>query len=147
MTLIRRWWERRQAVARLRDLDLFAGCPAHQLRPVDGLLTEITVDAGRELTREGLDGVEFMVIVDGCASVHRGDEELALLGPGDFFGELALVGDGIRTATVTALTPTRMFVLGATEFRRLCEIAPSVRGRILTAAAERTHQLARAAAA
>ena len=88
------------------------------------------VSPGVRLTGEGASGYSFFVIGDGTASVTVEGIEVNALGPGDFFGELALLGDGRRTATVTATTPIRLFVLFGTEFRRLQQEHPGLARRI-----------------
>jgi CRP-like cAMP-binding protein len=88
------------------------------------------VSPGVRLTGEGASGYSFFVIGDGTASVTVDGIEVNALGPGDFFGELAILGDGRRTATVTATTPTRLFVLFGTEFRRLQQEHPALARRI-----------------
>ena len=88
------------------------------------------VSAGVKLTGEGASGYSFFVIRDGTASVTVDGSEVNALGPGDFFGELAILGDGRRTATVTATSPSRLLVLFGTEFRRLQQEHPELASRI-----------------
>ncbi len=91
---------------------------------------------GVRLTGEGASGYSFYVISDGTASVTIDGVEVNALGPGDFFGELAILGDGRRTATVTTTTPTRLLVLFGTEFRQLQQERPELaRGGSRTASA------------
>lgn len=135
--MLRRWWERRKALQKLRNHPLFEGCSPAQLRTVDRLLTQVRVPAGRQLMRQGRRGLDFAVVVDGEAEVLRDGEPVARLGPGSFFGELALVDDRHRSATVTARTPMLLYVLHRLEFDRLLEVVPSVRERVLAAAAAR----------
>lgn len=135
--MLRRRWERRNALHTLRSVPLFEGCSTAQLRTIDRLLTEVRVPAGRELIRQGERGLDFAVVVDGRARVVRDGERVAELGPGAFFGELALVEGRERTATVTARTPMRLYVLHRLEFDRLFEVVPAVRERVLAAAASR----------
>jgi voltage-gated potassium channel len=88
------------------------------------------VSPGVTLTGEGASGYSFFVIGDGTASVTVDDAEVNTLGPGDFFGELAILGDGRRTATVTTTSPARLLVLFGTEFRRLQQEHPELARRI-----------------
>ncbi len=132
--MLRRWLERRKALQTLRNVPMFEGCSPAQLRVIDRLVTEIRVPAGRELIRQGERGLDFAIVIEGQADVVRDGERVARLGPGTFFGELALMGEGERTATVVASTPMRLYVLHRVEFDRLLELVPSVREQVLTAA-------------
>lgn len=142
MRTIRAWWERRRAARRLRRLDLFGECSPAQLRAVDALLTEVAVPAGRTLMRRGARGLDFVIVLEGEATVRRGGRRLGTVEPGSFFGELALLDDTPRTATVVATTPMRVYVLNPFEFERLLDVAPSVKARVLDAARRRTRHLA-----
>jgi voltage-gated potassium channel len=88
------------------------------------------VSPGVKLTGEGASGYSFFVLREGTATVSIDGTEVRTLGPGDFFGELALLGDGRRTATVTAASPARMLVLFGTEFRQLQQEHPQLTARI-----------------
>ena len=84
------------------------------------------MDAGARLAGEGTTGIAFFVIGAGGAAVTTGGTELAALGPGDFFGEFALLGSGRRTATVTTTVPSRIFVMFGNDFARLRSKHPRV---------------------
>jgi len=88
------------------------------------------VSPGVNLTGEGASGYSFYVLRDGAATVTIDGSEVRTLGPGDFFGELALLGDGRRTATVTTAAPSRVLVLFGTEFRQLQQMYPELASRI-----------------
>ena len=90
------------------------------------------VSAGVKLTGEGATGYSFFVLRDGTAAVSVDGTEVRTLGAGDFFGELAILGDGRRTATVTTLEPSQVLVLFGTEFRRLQQEFPELATRIET---------------
>jgi CRP-like cAMP-binding protein len=121
----------------LRLLEIFAGITDEEAAELDNLSTESRIAAGRPITREGTGGLEFLVILEGTARVTRGDEVLADLGPGAFFGELALI-DGIsRGATATALEPMRVMIFNAGEFGGLLDKVPSVREKVLAIAQQR----------
>ena len=93
---------------------------------------DLEVEAGKVLAREGDIGQEFFVIVDGEVSVTKDGQEINKLGPGDFFGEIALIWDSPRrTATVTAATPVRFFVLTRQAFRGLIDHHPDIEGKVL----------------
>jgi CRP/FNR family cyclic AMP-dependent transcriptional regulator len=84
------------------------------------------------LTGEGAAGYSFFVLREGAATVSIDGDEVRTLGAGDFFGELALLGDGRRTATVTTVSPSQVLVLFGTEFRRLQQEHPEIAARIET---------------
>jgi CRP-like cAMP-binding protein len=88
------------------------------------------VSPGVKLTGEGASGYSFYVLREGSATVTINGIEVRTLGPGDFFGELALLGDGVRTATVTTASPSQVLVLFGTEFRQLQQEHPEIAGRI-----------------
>ena len=97
--------------------------------------------AGEPLVREGDVGHEFYIIVDGKATVSRGGRELATLGPGDFFGELALLDGHRRNATVTSATPLDVLCVGQQEFAALLSDLPQLSRKLLTGMARRLHEL------
>lgn len=90
-------------------------------------------DAGAHLTREGSAGYAFYVLCDGTARVVQGDRELRQLGPGDFFGELSIVGGGHRTASVVATSPVTVWCMFGTRFRSLETEYPALADRIKSA--------------
>jgi CRP-like cAMP-binding protein len=126
------YWRRRREF--LRSLSLFQGSSEAELRAFDRLAGEIWVDRGSDLIREGTRGVEFAVIADGAVTVARGDVVIADLDPGDFIGELALLDERARTATVTTTARTRLLVLGPDEFASMMRSLPDVRRQVDAAA-------------
>jgi CRP/FNR family cyclic AMP-dependent transcriptional regulator len=116
---------------------LFADSTEAELRAFDRQAGEIWVERGTDLMREGARGVEFAVIADGRVQVARTGAVIADLGPGDFIGELALLDDRARTATVTTTARTRLLVLGPDEFASMMRDVPSVRAQVDDAAAVR----------
>ena len=94
------------------------------------------VSPGINLTGEGASGYEFFVLRDGTATVTINGIEVRTLGSGDFFGELAILGEGRRTATVTTASQSQVLVLFGTEFRRLQQEYPETAGRIESALRE-----------
>ena len=109
---------------RLKSLPLFADVSDEELSQVATFAQEISVEAGRELVREGDFSYEFMAIEQGEAEVTRHGEHVADLGPGDFFGEMGLLEKTLRNATVTAKTPVRIVTLTGWDLKRIERSVP-----------------------
>ena len=116
---------------------LFAGCSKKELAKIAALADEIDLPAGSKLTREGKTGREFCVLVSGSADVRKGKRKLATLRDGDFFGEIALILNAPRSATVWATTPVRLLVVERRAFRHLMDELPSIQVKVLEALAAR----------
>jgi CRP-like cAMP-binding protein len=121
----------------IAGVPLFSRCSKRQLRAIAALADEIERPSGRVLAREGTLGLEFFVIVDGAAEVRRGSRRVALLGAGDFFGEIALVTRTPRTATVTLIEPSTLLVMAERDFDTLLKDDPQIQARILRALGDR----------
>jgi CRP-like cAMP-binding protein len=121
----------------LRRVPLFEQCSRKELARISQLTTQVSLPEGRKLTVEGQRGREFFVLVEGNADVRRKGRRVNVLTRGDFLGELALVSDRPRTATVTALTPVEVLVMHARDFRTLLGDVPSLQPKILEAVAAR----------
>ena len=122
----------------LAKAPLFAALSRQELGALAKVTEDLEVDEGKTLTREGDLGREFFVIVDGDVSVTQDGNEIRRLGPGDFFGEIALIYDNARrTATVTAASPLRFFVLTRQSFRSLLEHQPEIEEKVMAALEER----------
>jgi CRP-like cAMP-binding protein len=128
---------RNQKVDLIRKVPLFTHCTRNELAELTKIADEIDVPEGKELTREGDRGREFFVLLEGNATVKQGSRKVNTLGPGDFFGEIALVSRSPRTATVTTTTPARLLVITATSFKSLLEHQPQIQLRVLEALADR----------
>ena len=115
----------------LRHVDLLAQCTDKELRDIASLSTEYDAEPGQVLAREGQLGDEFFIIVDGRATASRNGVVLAELTPTNFFGELALLDGGARTATVVADTALHLLVLSRGEFKQLVRTYPTVSYRML----------------
>ena len=124
-------------VGRLKKVELFADVSDDELKTIAPFAIEIIVDAGKVLVREGEFSYEFMAIEEGEAEVTRGGEHLADLGPGDFFGEIGLLGKELRNATVTAKTEMRLVTLDKWDMKRLERNIPQAVERIRKAVDER----------
>jgi CRP/FNR family transcriptional regulator, cyclic AMP receptor protein len=126
-----------QKVELISNVPLFERLSKHELERVASVADEIDLAEGKELTRTGQPGREFFVLLEGEADVSQDGETINKLGPGDFFGEIALVEDTPRTATVTATTPVRALVITDRAFRRLLEKQPEIQRKVLVALAQR----------
>jgi CRP-like cAMP-binding protein len=123
----------------LKGVPLFAGCSKAELQRVASLADELDLAEGATLIREGERGREFIVVVDGTVRVTRKGKKIRDLGGGDFIGEIALVSDVPRTATVTATSPVRLLVVTDRAFRGLIEQTPSIATKVLQSLGERLH--------
>jgi CRP-like cAMP-binding protein len=121
----------------LRRAPLFEGLSKKELTELARVTEDLQVHAGTVLCREGKIGREFFVIVDGDAEVTKGGKRIATRGAGEFVGEIALLTTTTRTATVTATTPLRCFILTQGDFRRVLEENPGVQLKVMQALAER----------
>ena len=125
----------------LKRATLFEGLSRKQLVQLARVSEDLEVPAGKVLCKEGEVGQEFFVIIDGEVEVTKNGKRLATRTGGEFFGEIALLEDTPRIATVTALTPLRFFVLTRRDFRQLIRDNPGVERKILQAVARRLIQI------
>lgn len=123
--------------AAIKGVPLFAQCSKNEIELIAKLADEIDLPAGKTLMREGETGREFFIILDGTAEVTRGDEVLATLGPGGFCGEMALVDQVPRTATVTATSAIDVLVLTGQGFSSLRSRLPNMDRAVLDEITER----------
>ena len=121
----------------LTQVPLFSACSKDELRKLARHTTDIPVAEGHVLCREGERGLEFFVIVSGLAKVSRKGRKVGEVGPGDFFGELSLLIESDRNATVTALTPMEAIVLSRRDFEAALADAPRMTRKIMTGMAKR----------
>ena len=124
-------------VEALKRAPLFEGLSKKELAELARVTDDLQVPPGTVLCREGAVGREFFVIVDGEAEVTRNGTRIATRGSGDFLGEIALITTTKRTATVTATTPLRCFILTRGDFRRVLDENPAVQRKVLEVLAER----------
>jgi CRP/FNR family transcriptional regulator, cyclic AMP receptor protein len=122
---------------RLKSIPLFGNISDEELSQIATFAQEISVEAGRELVREGDFSYEFMAIEEGQAEVTRGGEHVADLGPGDFFGEMGLLEKTLRNATVTARTPMQLVTLTGWDLRRIERTVPEAVARVRAVLDER----------
>jgi CRP-like cAMP-binding protein len=121
----------------IRRVPLFERCSKRELALVASVADELDVGPGTTLAREGSNGREFVVLVDGTADVSRGGQKINELSGGDFLGEIALVSGRPRTATVTTTSAARILVVTDRAFGRLMEDSPSIQLKVLEALADR----------
>ena len=128
---------RNAKVELIRRVPLFARCSRSELAEVAQIADEIDLREGKEMTTQGSRGREFFVLLEGTADVKKDGRRINRLEGGDFFGEIALVSDTPRTATVTATSPVRALVITDRSFKRLLRDAPEIQAKVLSALAER----------
>ena len=119
--------------AELKDVPFLSSLSKRELTTVAQQMEEIDIPEGKQLVREGDFGHEFFLIVEGTAEVVRGGARIAKRGPGEFFGEMALLDEERRTATVTAESPMRVLVMTRQNFRALDGTAPEVHATVAEA--------------
>jgi CRP/FNR family transcriptional regulator, cyclic AMP receptor protein len=124
--------------SKLKTMGLFAGLSRGELQRLSSVTDEIVVPAGTRLIHEGTFAHEFLVIEAGSAEVRRGGEPLARLGPGDFAGEIGVMQDARRNATVVACTELTAIVMTARDLRQIAAELPSVGVQIDAAIAARS---------
>jgi len=125
----------------LAKVRLFSSCSDKDLQKIAKASDEVAIDAGRVLVEQGTTGRECYVILEGSASVERNGVRVTTLGPGDPFGELALLDGGPRTATVTAETPMKVLVLGQREFAGVLDEVPGLAHKVMASLAQRIREL------
>jgi CRP/FNR family transcriptional regulator, cyclic AMP receptor protein len=128
---------RDEKLEHLKRVPLFARMGTRELERLGQLADEVEVGLDSVLAEQGATGSEFFIVLDGRVMVLDGNTPLATLGPGDFFGEIALIESVPRTATVRAEGIVRLLVIGHREFHALMDEFPSVRAAVLDALAER----------
>jgi CRP-like cAMP-binding protein len=121
----------------LKRTPLFSGCSKSELRALARIADELDLREGTVITREGRSGREFFVLISGSAQVAKKGKKIAQLGAGDWFGEIALLTDSPRTATVTATSPVDVLVITERRFREVVETMPSIALKILSSVSNR----------
>jgi CRP-like cAMP-binding protein len=122
------------------NVPLFSACSRSERREIAQLGTPFEAEAGRYLTRLGAPGKEFFLVLEGTASCRVGKKEVRKFRPGGYFGELALLHGGVRTADVVAITPMKLLVFDAREFRSMLMATPNIGVKMLTNLAERLEE-------
>jgi CRP/FNR family transcriptional regulator, cyclic AMP receptor protein len=121
----------------LKKVPLFAGLDNRELEQIASSMRERRFKAGDTVTQEGAGGVGFFVVEDGQADVTVGGDARGSIGPGDYFGEIALINESPRTATITARTDLLCYGMTPWDFRPLVESNSTIAWKLLTAMAEK----------
>lgn len=124
----------------LKKVPLFTDCSKTELRALAKTADELDLREGTVMTREGRPGREFFVLVDGSALVTKKGKKVAELKGGDWFGEIALLTDTPRTATVTATSAVDVLVITDRRFKTVVETMPSIALKVLSSVSERLTQ-------
>ncbi|MDQ3793972.1 MAG: cyclic nucleotide-binding domain-containing protein [Actinomycetota bacterium] len=128
----------------IADVPMFSACTKQEVKRIAALANRVDVGEGQVLTAEGDRGKEFYIIAEGEASVTVRGNHVATLGPGEFFGETALLDPGPRTATVSAATPMVVYKVEGEDFRSLLIDVPFIARNILRGIARRMRELTEA---
>ena len=129
---------RRDAKVKLISrVPLFEGCSGRELAQVASIAEQVQLPQGAVLTREGEPGRDFFALVEGSVDVRQNGRRIATLGPGDFVGEIALLTNAPRTATVRASSPVSALRMTRQGFSTLLGASPRMRGKVLKALADR----------
>jgi CRP/FNR family cyclic AMP-dependent transcriptional regulator len=136
-----------KVIARLESVPLFSGCSKRELQTISRAIKDISHPAGTVIAREGEPGIGLFVIEDGTAEVTIGGKKRGSLGAGDFFGEIALLDGGPRTATVTATSDIKLLGLTEWVFRGLMQEHPAIAIKTLEAVAGRLRDATKSATA
>jgi CRP-like cAMP-binding protein len=107
------------------------------LRRIASITDEVRLPQGKTLTRQGAVGREFFIVLEGTVDVEQNGRKVNTLGPGDFFGEIALLTKRPRSATVTAASPLETLVMTGRDFRALLREAPAIQAKVLEVLAAR----------
>jgi CRP/FNR family cyclic AMP-dependent transcriptional regulator len=121
----------------IKRVPLFSGASKSELAQIAAIADEVDLPADRTLITEGDTGREFFALIEGTAEVTQGGRKIRTMGPGDFFGEIALISKAPRTATIVTTSPVRALVITDRAFRQLLEQSPEIAVTVLTALAER----------
>ena len=125
----------------LADVELFRGLPTKKLRAITSLTTRVDLPPGAVLTREGRPGAQFVILLEGTAAVSTCDRVIAMRGPGDFLGEISLLGARVQTATALTTTPVVAAVVSKPDFWSLLGEAPTVAESLRAAMTDRLSEI------
>ncbi|MGB3410026.1 MAG: cyclic nucleotide-binding domain-containing protein [Microthrixaceae bacterium] len=126
---------------KIRSISIFAGCTTKELEEIDRLADEVSIEAGRTIIRQGELGQEFAMIVSGEADIVKDGVTVATIGPGSYFGEVALLDAVARTASVVAKTDLKLEVIDRRGFNTLLDDLPQLSRSMLRGLARRISEL------
>ena len=124
----------------IRQVPLFSGLDKREIQGLASTMKQRDFDAGDTIASEGSTGIGFFIIDEGEATVSVQGEDVRTLKHGDYFGEVALIDDGARTATITAKTPLKAYGITSWEFRPLVENNASLAWKMLQTMAKRLRE-------
>jgi CRP-like cAMP-binding protein len=127
----------KEQIQLLAKVPLFSSCSQNELRSIAQFGTPVEADEGTVLTQRGKPGREFFLVLDGVASCRIGSKEVKKFRTGGYFGEMALLHGGVRTADVVAVSPMQLLVFDAREFRSMLMTTPNISVKMLSNLAER----------
>ncbi len=131
---------RSDKVDALRNVPLLSDLSRTHLNRIATLASQRTEDAGKILARQGTQGLEFFLILEGSARVEKDGKHVARLVAGECFGEMSLIDYGLRSATVTAETPVVLLVIHTRSFQRLLHDVPELQRKLLVILSNRLRQ-------
>lgn len=137
--------KRSDVIGHLEDVPLFSNCSKRDLQTIVKHLEVLDCPEGTTIVGQGDAGNAFYVVLDGFATVKRNGRKVGELGPGDYFGELALLDPSPRNADVVARTPVNVARLLVNDFRTLLRTVPALNERLLAGLARRVRDADRAA--
>ena len=127
----------KQQIDLLKAVPLFSSCSQNELRTIAQLGSKVYPEEGDVLTKKGELGREFFLVLEGVAACRVGQREVRRFGPGEFFGEMALLHGGVRTADVVATSEMVLLNLGAREFKTMLRTTPEIGIKMLANLADR----------
>jgi CRP-like cAMP-binding protein len=128
---------RNKKIDLLKRVPLFAGCSKKELDQISRIADELDFRPGKTLIKQGSPGREFFVLVDGSAEIQRNGKKIDSAGPGEFFGEMALLTDQPRNASVVTTSSVDALIITARNFRSLVESNPLIALKVMRAVADR----------
>ncbi len=127
-------------IQRLRGVPLFSSLAKRELDLLVRQADHLRYPARYRVVRAGSPGEEFWMVIEGELAVHRGGRQVAMLGPGDYFGELAVIDPAPRDATVVSVTPVELMVIGRRRFWATVEGSPALMRKLMVGLARRLHE-------
>jgi CRP/FNR family transcriptional regulator, cyclic AMP receptor protein len=132
---------KRRLASKLVTVPLFAGLDDRELETIAESGREVLFEAGKKILQQGERGLAFLLILDGSVEVNKDGKRLAILGKGQFFGEMTVIDDQPRSADVVAIEPTTCFGLTAWSFDAVIGSNPSIAKQIMKELVRRLRQL------